>query len=297
MHTSASSHLSVASCWAHELRDLVLLHRQWDLLIPASIEESGESTEEAWALAFVLFTWLGVVVLVPFSLLALSDGPSLVSAFITRATHALGTSGRVRDAAALCLAHALARTDLEAQCTAFLERAPSLVCEGDVWTRLGVLTTLVRLVPRVPRSILAPRIPSLSALLDAPVPRGGGALERRWRVKLNARLAVAALLAVEDASLEEVAEARLGAVLEALRDEDTRTRESAAACVAKVAQHLASDVVSDVVDAVLALLVVREAAHTWHGALLALAHLLQRALLVRSCHSQLILLLRLTSRA
>ena len=244
--------------------------------------------DEAWTLPFVLFTWLGVVVLAPFSLLALSDGPALVSALIARASLALASPGRVRDAAALCLAHALARSDLAAHCTAFLGRAAVLASESDVCTRLGVLAALASLVSRVSRAVLAPHLVALSALLDAPAPLsgGGGALERRARVKLSARVAVAALLLAAEArdvdasALDAVSEARLGALLEALRDEDTRTRESAAASVAKVAQHLSVDALDAVASAVLALLVAREAAHTWHGALLAVAHLVQRALLV-----------------
>eukprot|EP01062_Namystynia_karyoxenos_P048454 TRINITY_DN3687_c0_g1_i1.p1 TRINITY_DN3687_c0_g1~~TRINITY_DN3687_c0_g1_i1.p1 ORF type:complete len:1250 (+),score=425.28 TRINITY_DN3687_c0_g1_i1:96-3845(+) len=84
----------------------------------------------------------------------------------------------------------------------------------------------------------------------------------------------------EDSGAPEELEAVIGTVLEALRDQDTVVRWSAAKGVGRITARLGRHEAQDVLNAVLELFGLYEDCNGWHGGCLALAELARRGLLL-----------------
>ena len=272
-----------------------------------------------WESIYVLWMWMGMLSLVPFSSQVMAV--DVVPTIITLGKSHLSQAGPIREVAAACLASWLARPDLETtELSLFIHWSKEVLekysMSLNIFQVMGVLQTLSTILKIGQRTeALVNRMETLWEVALLLSESCKHMLIRKLMTKWLARMGCAYLpprLALwryqrgrrtlmenlnraakeEDPSprqqvgndelflVPDNVEDAVGHMISSLCDPSTVVRWSAAKGIGRLTERLPAICADDILDALLLLCNNEEKDHAWHGACLALAELARRGLLL-----------------
>ena len=286
--------------------------------------ENKEFMEEEpllWESIYVMWIWMGMLSLVPFSSHVMAE--EVVPTMLALGKLHLSQAGPIQETAAACLASWLARPDLETkELSSFIEWSKHVLeqyhSSHNIFQAMGVLKTLANILKVGQRTeALVHRMETLwevalqlsescnnmlvRKLMTKWLSRMGCAYLppriAKWRYNRGRRTLLENLNGGWDANTSDQTEIEIeediflvpdpvedamGHMISSLQDSSTVVRWSAAKGIGRLTERLPVICADDVLDALLGLFDKEDKDHAWHGACLAMAELARRGSLLPS---------------
>ncbi|KAF8194167.1 TBCD protein, partial [Pholiota molesta] len=265
-----------------------------------------------WSMRYVTMLWLYIICIIPFDLAQFDEPGSIgktASDLEAVAKQYLGTSGLERESAALLLSRLYTRKDTSTAFSQFVGWAHSYLTDhdSDVFMAIGILQVICEVIKSGSAEQIQSQLASLLSIsrVIQGSPLLNNTVVRKYKTKLVSRLALRLLptgsgtsrrqartLTANEGQPEiDIIGEDVELVFEALQDNSTIVRWSAAKGVARIAERLPKDFCNQVLETILGMFEIHSVAAaslydlpavaegTWHGACLACAEIARRSLI------------------
>ncbi|KAI0072860.1 TBCD protein [Panus rudis PR-1116 ss-1] len=312
---------TITRFFPHEIADLSIVLEY--MLLPTGFPQDSH----LWALRYVMLLWLSLICMLPFDLAQFDEdedegkrGETKTAVKIEQVAMAhLDKAGIERDGAAILLAKLYMRKDMHDRFPSFIQRCRTVIeSASNICDAIGSLRALCEITKSGTSTLIDSNRASLLQICHT-IPNqkalASNTLVRKLRSKLLSRVVLRLLpgrtrnrkrgralvpsagdetgSAMDpdlDMDVPEETETALEELFQSLQDKDTIVRYSSAKGIARIADRLSSDFISQILDNILQLFSLHSLAAgrnyeipaiaeaTWHGACLACAELARRGL-------------------